>query len=154
MKSISILEPWASAFFLPTDPKDVENRDWQRPVKYRGPILIHTGLGTGEIKELDQFARTSPDYPLIEMLRPLMPFKDLPRGVILGQAELIDCLPRAEFLRRYGPSPWAFGPMCLVIRNARKLARPIPYKGALGLFDVPDSVIGQGARVVRRSRGI
>lgn len=159
MKAISILRPWGAAFFLPNQPKDVENRDWKRPVKYRGPILIHTGLGTGEIRELEQCARALPDHPLIKMLRPLMPFKDLVRGVILGRAELVDCLPLADYERRYGPSPWAFGPMCLVIRNARKFERPIPFKGALGLFDVPGEVLAKhgvegAAPVIRRSRGI
>jgi hypothetical protein len=35
----------------------------------------------------------------------------------------------------------AEGPRCLVLQNVCRLATPIPYRGLLGLFDVPDELL-------------
>lgn len=46
MKAISIRQPWASLIVgIPgtPGPKDVENRVWKHPPKYRGTLMIHAG---------------------------------------------------------------------------------------------------------------
>ena len=72
---------------------------------------------------------------------------DLPRGVLLGTITVEDCVPtdqvlfsnpdpRELALGNFGPGKWAWrmsDPQCL--------PAPIPFQGALGLFEVPDQLL-------------
>gem|GEM_PF-3309226 len=56
-------------------------------------------------------------------------------GAIIGQVELVEC-------RQNSPSIWAeAGAWHWMLANPRAFANPIPYKGKLGLFEVPDSLL-------------
>jgi hypothetical protein len=59
--------------------------------------------------------------------------------------ELYDCVPSHQC-----DSPWKAGDdpdyFCWLVRNPIALAEPIPWKGQLGLFDVPDSLFPEVAR--------
>ena len=44
-----------------------------------------------------------------------------------------------ELDRRLRDDPWAFGPWCLLIDDVRGLDRPIPCRGMLGCWRVPDA---------------
>jgi len=57
---------------------------------------------------------------------------DLERGGIVGQAELVDCIP----LHR-ATSRWQVGSCGLQLANVQPLPFR-PFKGSLGLFEVPD----------------
>lgn len=125
MKALSIRQPWAWAILHAG--KDIENRDW-RPsnpgVKFRGEFLIHAskGMARDEYEGAAGFIEnmSGTDVPA---------FGDLPRGGIVGIAEIADAVTKHD-------SPWAgFGNVCLVIRNARLLPFT-PLKGMLGFFDV------------------
>ena len=59
-------------------------------------------------------------------------------GHILGSVEIVDCVtthPSAFFVGQYG----------FVLRNPAPLATPVPLKGALSFFNVPESLIGDAA---------
>lgn len=128
MKAISIRQPWA--WCIITAGKDIENRDW--PTRFRGTVLIHASKGmTRDEYEgcLGTCHGISERHPFPSGLA--MPaFEELQRGGIVGQAEIVDCVTAHS-------SPWFFGQYGFVLRNARPLPFR-PYKGALGLFEVPE----------------
>lgn len=128
MKAITVCEPYASAIII--GPKRVENRP--QPWKFRGRLLIHAGksqkfMGTLTKEQLDQW------NPELSGFR-------LGHGEIIGSVEVYDCIEYATH-PDYLDEPWAFGPYCLLLRDPEPFAKPIPYRGALGLFDVPDHVL-------------
>ncbi|WP_257765335.1 ASCH domain-containing protein [Burkholderia glumae] len=141
MKALSIRQPWAWLIVRPdiTDLtareaarragliKDIENRTW--PTRYRGPLLIHAGksMTRDEYEDVEWFLDTTP----IE----LPPAAQLERGGIIGVAKLVDCVaPRAR------TSPWHMeGQHGFLLHDARPVPF-LPYKGQLGIFEVPDDV--------------
>lgn len=122
MKALSIMQPWA--WLIVNGFKDIENRDWRRDhpdIGYRGEFLIHTGLKDDKNFDwLEYGALCNQVIPRIE---------DLPRGGIVGIAEIVDCV-------KDHPSPWFCGRYGFVLRNARPLEFR-PCVGRLGFFN-PD----------------
>jgi hypothetical protein len=134
MKALSIRQPWAWAIVHAG--KDIENRDWQPQNpgrRFRGPFLIHASSGMTR----DEYEDCLDTCHAISLRRPfptgltLPDFKDLPRGGIIGKAEIIDVVDHDN-------SPWFFGPIGLKLSNVEPLPF-VPFKGALGFFDVPQS---------------
>jgi hypothetical protein len=110
---LTIRQPWASAIFVAG--KDVENRGWT--TEYRGRLWIHAGLYTKR-DEPDRWAKGH---------RLWVPEEPLPRGVILGNVELVDIVVDAD-------SPWALRDQFhFLLRRPRLLRRPVPWTGGLTL---------------------
>jgi hypothetical protein len=111
LRAISIRQPWAHAVVRLG--KDVENRG--RATSHRGLVLIHAsaGMGTEEWADAAEFMHS------INVMPPARSAVD--RGGIVGVAELVDCV-------RQHTSPWFFGPVGLVLRNAR----PLPFTPCRG----------------------
>jgi hypothetical protein len=110
--ALSIRQPWAHRILC--EGKDVENRTWPIPLKYRGRrVLIHAGL--------------RPD--MAERKRCAFPDAELPLGGIVGVVTLRGCVQDSL-------SPWA-EPGCFhwLLADARPL-RFFPCKGFLGFFTV------------------
>lgn len=149
MKCLSVRQPWAHLILCGVKP--VENRSWY--TDFRGPLLIHAGtkadpdalealasigedIGHGAATALvmEWAAGTSPQC------RP-----STARGAIIGVVDVVECWNvGTTFSRLPDARPWACGPFCWVLRNPGVFPEPIPYKGRLGLFDVPDDVIPEG----------
>ena len=149
MKALTICVPYPSFILdaeLPQgiERKKTENRSWE--MLYRGPLLIHAGLSKKWMATVRFEQR--PKNPVY--------------GAIIGVVDVIDCV---HILELTGPRetwshkvrnkyPWlpthqhASGPYCIILENPRKFISPIPYKGAQGLFNVPDSVVAEQMRKV------
>lgn len=129
--ALSIRQPWAWAII--NAGKDIENRDWS--TKRRGPICIHAAKGmTGD--EFNGFVRTIHGVSLVRPFPPgaAVPLaSELPRGGIVGTAEIVDCVEASE-------SPWFFGRYGFVLRNVQAVDF-IPVKGALGFFDWRNNLV-------------
>lgn len=127
MKALSVRQPWAWAILHAG--KRHENRSWK--TNYRGPLLIHASL------KADDEAAWSFVEDRCEALRPnsifILPRKSVDYGGIVGVVDVIDCVSESN-------SPWFFGPHALVLANPRP-CEFLPWKGRLGLFDVPDELI-------------
>lgn len=54
-------------------------------------------------------------------------------GCVVGTIDIIDCVSSSE-------SPWFFCNYGFVLRNPVVFPEPIPCKGALGFFEVPEEV--------------
>jgi hypothetical protein len=122
---LSVRQPWAD--FIVLGVKDVENRSFR--IQYRGPLLIHAsktydddaGFTNREARTLKRAGIDPMDY-------------ESHFGFIIGKVDVIDCVTdhQSEYFEgRYG---W-------VLKNAKRLRQPIPWKGAVGLFKVPAKVM-------------
>jgi hypothetical protein len=122
MKALTICQPWAHAILHLG--KTVENRTWA--TAYRGPLVIHAGKSRKYLG--DRLNDGSPTPP-----ESAMSF-----GAIVGVVQLVNCLP----VRQVDPgNVWAEGPWCWLLADPRPLAQPVPYRGQMGLFDVPDELL-------------
>jgi hypothetical protein len=134
-RAISVRAPWWWAIL---HGKPVENRDWY--TNFRGPVWLHASKhwSRREIEDdLETIQYMAEDDGLI------MPKVDLnymldSAGCIVGSVMITDCVkqhPSAFFVGEYG----------FVLSNPVPLAQPIPCKGALGFFTVPQGLIGDAA---------
>jgi hypothetical protein len=142
MKGLSVAQPWAT--LLVRGAKRLETRQWA--TVHRGPIVIHAS------KYLPLAARAlcgrEPFRTLLDQAG-CARWTDLPRGHLIGVAVLVGCTRVEELpdigsperdLGDFGPGRWAW-----ILADARPLPAPIPWKGRLGLFDVPDAVLQAAA---------
>ncbi len=135
MKAISLWQPWASALMLGKGFKEHETRHWS--TNYRGLVAIHAAK---------RWTRDEV-YALDELVSAGFPLNSPPRGCVLGYAELRDCVeitdvstpPRMPRDRIAGN--WTPGRFAWRFTNHVLLPEPIPYRGAQGFFDVPDSLL-------------
>ncbi|MGC8888337.1 MAG: ASCH domain-containing protein [Verrucomicrobiia bacterium] len=123
MKAITILQPWAWVILYGN--KDIENRVWK--TEYRGKVLLHAGKNF----PLDYYYYCS-GYLIQEHKILLPPYDKIPLGAIVGIADLVDCVKKSD-------SIWFEGPYGFVLRNVKPL-EPIPCKGALNIWDVPENI--------------
>lgn len=124
-RALSIRQPWAWGIL--NAGKDIENRS--RRTLIRGPICIHAGKGMTDA-EFDGFIRT---IHTVSLTRPfptgayVQDGPDMPKGGIVGTAEIVDCVTESD-------SPWFFGPFGYVLANVQAVPF-IPCRGSLGFFD-------------------
>ena len=131
---LSIRQPWA--WLILNAGKDIENRCW--PTKFRGRFLIHAAKGctkteyedalwfAGDFEQRTVAATHLPGSPAVRVPE----IKDLPRGGIVGVAEIVDCVDESE-------SDWFVGEYGFVLRNVEPLEF-LPVTGALGFFRLPN----------------
>lgn len=132
MKALSIRQP---AWAIVHAGRDIENRDWKPwnpAIRFRGPFLIHASKGMTRCEYEDALGAMHAISEVAPFPAGLtLPSADaLPRGGIVGSAEVVDIV-------RDSDSPWFFGSIGLLLRNARPLPFA-PLKGQLGFFDVPE----------------
>jgi hypothetical protein len=131
MKGISIRQPWAWAILHAG--KDIENRG--RRWSLRGRVAVHASatMTRDEILAIDDIASlTGLRVPIVADFRACGLL-----GAMIGTVEIVDCV-------EHSTSPWFFGPFGLVLREPRPFKTPIPYRGALGVMDVPDGILPPG----------
>lgn len=139
MKALSLRQPWAS--LVAVGAKKYETRTWS--TKYRGPLVIHASkaapsrsinlAGGAWWSMVCTMLMGQADY--------LDPDGSMPRGQLLAIVELEDVLPTAQVvptplersLGHFGPGRFAWH-----LTGPRRLAKPIPWKGRQGLFNLPD----------------
>ncbi|GCE32104.1 hypothetical protein KDA_75880 [Dictyobacter alpinus] len=114
-------------------PKTLENRGWT--TRFRGEILLHSGTTV----EPGAFAYWKRIIPGLECLTPTQGY---PRGAFIGRARLADVVTSSRDV-------WFCGPYGFVLEDAQPI-EPIPYPGALKIFEVPRSIIDQSHSTQRR----
>ena len=124
MKALSFRQPWANLTIL--NLKRIDNRP--RPISYRGRIYIHAAQGK------NYFVRGLFTEDLIlanldQRGRDLYFSEPRPRGAIIGEADIVDCVDHSS-------DPWFVGPWGIILDNIVRYDRPIPWPGALGLFEI------------------
>jgi hypothetical protein len=139
VKALSVRAPWWWAILHLG--KDIENREW--PTRLRGRILLHasTWYVERDVREdincIDGIVRAGMDDLLAD---------DNPRevfsrsaGCIVGSVEIVGCVTQSQ-------SPWFYGKYGFLLRDPVAFLEPIPVKGALGFFDVPDSLLEEAGK--------
>jgi len=128
MKALSIRQPWAWAILHAG--KDIENRDWR--CKVRGRVLVHAskGMTRAELMDFQDFTCLMNPQPQIFGRTT----DELVFGALVGSVEIVDCVSQSA-------SPWFMGTFGFVLRNPVAFKQPVPFKGSLGFFDVPDAVV-------------
>lgn len=140
VRAITVHAPW-SRCIASTDPaaKRIENRG--AGTDHRGMLLIHEG------QKVDVAAYADPR--VVGLLDPNPDAYTMPgAGAVIAVANLVDAHGRAltGCCRPWGEN-WHHGPRSnrwavhLVLADVRPLARPVPCRGALGLWTPPADVI-------------
>lgn len=153
MKALTICQPFAALIMLSDDDdqaKRVENRTWE--TLYRGPLLIHAGKSRSWLEVSDDgYWDTKYHLPL-----PGMAF-----GAIVGVCQLSACVhslmtDSVQYKSAMKKWPWLawhehaeLGGFWWILRECRRFAQPIPYRGQQGLFDVPNDVVREAMEAVR-----
>lgn len=117
MKALTICQPYAHLITIGA--KRVENRNWSTP--YRGPLVIHAGKSREWMDPEDEDER----YVF---------------GAIVAVADLVDCVWFDALSREQQRDEHTFGPYCWML-DAVTPVKPVPYRGAQGLWDVPSVVV-------------
>jgi hypothetical protein len=144
-KAISIRAPWW--WFILHAGKDIENRDW--PTSFRGTVYIHASKWYSHVRVISEAWDMCQHIPglrslMLQVTGGAHPYSYLKAhgGCIVGKVDIAGCVATSA-------SPWFFGEYGFVLANPVAFARPIPCKGALGFFTVPDEVLAQLNNEVR-----
>lgn len=129
IRGLSLVEPWATAIVRGL--KLVETRSWATP--YRGLVAIHASRNRGSV--MDGTAKN-----LFLAAGVALP-EHWPFGCIVAVATLWD-IQRTENMTSLSPLERIFGDYTRgrfgwVLREVKKLERPIPARGMLGLWRIP-----------------
>jgi len=138
MRALSIRQPYAWAIAIGAKP--VENRTWG--TAYRGLIAIHASKTRPDRSDVENYlildAVEACGFEIDEAASG--------QGVIVAVAGLSGCHLSPDFGGTCGAtrplcSPWAVRDQYhWLLENVRPLAEPVPCRGALGLWRLPDDV--------------
>lgn len=108
--------------------KDIENRDWAVPQRMELPQRIQVQVGKKEdgIEAVLDLTVGKLKLPAFSIMMSYS--KRLPRGAIIGEVDLVDCVTESK-------SPWFEGKYGFVLRNPVAYETPIPCRGKLGFFE-------------------
>lgn len=148
MRAITIQQPYAHLIVTPQEElpegaimKRVENRVWSTEI--RGTIAIHAGISRVWFKYGDW-----PGYIHVKGTR-FRPPEEMVFGAIVGTVDLVEVFHINEICGVDLPDEWAWlidhdhtnGPYCFVLDNVKRFEKPIPCKGQLGFWNVPEDVV-------------
>lgn len=156
MRAISLWKPWASALALGA--KRIETRSWA--TTYRGPLAIHAAKRCVKSKMIFYGACWNWCGALAIPMGNARPDKVLPYGAVIATCELTDCRLTDLFTVAELDTPrtrdgfgdlykwterqmgdFSIGRFGWVLQDIRPLPIPIPFRGAQGLFTVPDAML-------------
>lgn len=142
MKALTLYQPHASLAVAGL--KRNETRSW--PTKYRGRLAIHAG------RALHPELRMLCNTPIIARALAELghdTFEELPRGAVLGEVTLVDCLKmgdRYDIQNNPAVKPGTLeraagiyeeGRWVWVLEDPKPYEKAIPARGALGLWEWP-----------------
>lgn len=134
MRGLTVVQPWTWSIM---HGKPIENRTWK--TTFRGTFALHAGKGwdwDGADSPLVQEAWRNAGHDVYW----LDPDHDqIALGAVLAVADLVDI---CDLFFGCDCGPWATtrNQYHWRIANVRPLAEPVPCKGALGLWTLPDDV--------------
>ena len=129
MKALTLIRPWPYAIFRLG--KDVENRGWKPPKSVIGQrIAIHAGA-KWDYHATEWIYKTTGDRSISRQYLS-------PRGIV-GTVRVVSCFPCLPD-EPDAHNRWASGPWCWLLAGPFELLEPIPCKGTLGLWEVPEEI--------------
>ena len=140
MKALTLQQPWAS--LVAHHLKKFETRSWPMPESVLGEDLAIHASG-----KLTPFARGLCFQDRFREALNIMGFlpEDLPLGAIVAVVRPVRCVTTATAVRQVSPTERAFGDFspgrhATELAHIRRLSRPVPCRGALGIWEVPPDV--------------
>lgn len=136
MKAISLWQPWASLWCA--GPKIHETRHW--PTSHRGWLAVHAAK-----RKIDDFSGDPIDKICSHVFGPHWGM-ELPLGAIVGVVNIVDCLTTEDAALGledddYECGDFSPGRFAWKRKQFIRLGDPIPYRGAQGIFTVPDDIL-------------
>ena len=139
MRGLTVRPPWSH--LIARCGKSIENRSW--PTRYRGLVAVHAGTRWDAAAERDPVALKawldwSVTLPRPNITGPLRRSAiDVDLGAVVAVAELAGCHYPAGFLccEWARPDSWHWQ-----LTGVRPLRDPVPCRGALGLWRLPEDV--------------
>lgn len=133
MRVLSFSQPWLWAILDPLAAKWIENRKWQPAIEMIGRrFALHAAKSWDE--------EGVPFFHSLGITHAPARFDLYPRSAIVGVATIARIVTEAKTLPPE-QARWFFGtptsPFGWVLEDVRPLPRPIPFKGAQGLRDLP-----------------
>ena len=165
LRALSVMQPWC--WGLVKGLKPPENRTWAPPAgAFGGRVALHASQKVDR-GGLASFAAILRRPDLAGRLAGAVRLNDMPLGALTGSARLAGAVRveeqggalRAvevrgdlspEQVRLVLESPWSVGPWCWLFADALEVA-PIPAKGALGLWRVPEELVDAFRRAEARA---
>lgn len=159
MKILTLTQPWATLMAIGA--KHIETRGWR--TSHRGPVAIHAAKGfPAECRALCLEPGPIPQALTRHGVATLGKLIEV-AGCIVAVVDLVDCcptdldlslmaardiyrIPDERHLGNYGPGRFAW-----ITRDVRRLAKPIPFCGSLGLRDLPADVEAAVRRQLERA---
>jgi activating signal cointegrator 1 len=154
VKALSLWQPYAS--LLAAGKKRVESRSWS--TSHCGPLLVHAAKRRDPTSI--NLTVMEPFYSALKAaFGPHWTWTDLPFGALVGRVDVVACYPTAKVFPGDDGTPFcdgeslaiddterAFGDysagrFAWLTANPVRFGTPVPYRGGLGLFDVPDELI-------------
>lgn len=124
MKALSLKQHWLYAI---TDlDKRIENRSWRPPNHIIGQTIALHASKKIDINSKAEIYRISDGI--------VVPY-NTPKGCIVATAVIADYIVEGETNDK-----WFFGPYGWILEDVTKLRKPIPCRGALSLWQVPDDI--------------
>lgn len=169
MKAISLWQPWASA--IAVGAKTIETRSWSTPYRGRLAIHAAKHWDRDSATIVTAFGFRGALAPLADPCADFITLhKALPMGAIVAVCDLVDCRPTGRFTgdqldtprnpdrarlsdeaKALSPGFWSWteremgdfspGRFGWVLANVRRLDKPVYFRGAQGLFDVPEGLV-------------
>lgn len=153
MKALSILNPWCG--LIAAGEKLIENRS-RRMINARDwgtPFALHASM-TIDQPAWSRILEIAPELaPELANTKEKARWHQLSRhtGAIIGIATIVTHVTDVRQIAEY-TSPeqarWFFGPIGYVLRDVQALKRPVPCKGALGFWNVPEDIRRQVAEQI------
>jgi len=139
MKALSVRAPWW--WFILYGGKDIENREWYTNV--RGRILLHAGKWWKQDEVEDDiesahYMQTDSGHEETEPFDWGVGVRAV-GGCIVGSVEITACID-GQARPLFRPA-WFTGRYAFCLKDPVPLEVPIPFKGALGFFEVPDNIL-------------
>lgn len=127
MRALTIRQPWAHLIMMGL--KKIETRSLR--TNRRGRVFIHAATTMG---------RSEREAAIREGFDP----DALPRGVIVGTAEILDAVPAVDLdvskdersRGDFAPGRWGW-----ILGDVQRLTTPVPASGALSFWKVPADVV-------------
>lgn len=159
MKALTLYQPWA--ILVAIQAKLIETRSWK--TLYRGPLAIHAAKRIP--REYRRLCGAVPPEPFASALKGITwtmaetslgtihqgHSESLHLGCVIATCELVDCVPISEKVTihsskyfsvqippgepEYSFGDYTSGRYAWILTNVQPLPKPIPARGALGLWE-------------------
>jgi activating signal cointegrator 1 len=133
--ALSLTQPWATLMAI--GEKKIETRSWG--ASYRGPVAIHA---TKRMSYEDAMQCFFEPFNKVLRAHDITSARDLPLGAVLAIGRLVACerVGRDTILPPTNSYEFAFGDFSMgrwlwYFEDVEPLERPIPARGALGLWE-------------------